>query len=368
MSKESIKDSATAEHLEQVAIKAQNNEVGIGNRLRMIVVGSGRGQSHARSFLAQPDRFELVGLVDIDAQRLKVAMSNLELPDRFAYTVYAEALERSECDGVVIATWARTHDELVERAIEAGKHVMVEKPFTLKLGPAQRLTEMAEARGLKIVVTQQWRYMPGQRTVRRLMTEGAYGEPQTGHMLTYKARGGEYPDSEHSQLWQMTVHEIDSLIAMVNRRVVEVYGHSYRPPATTWRRESTATAEITFDNGARFMVVSTSDARANSNEFRAECERGAVVLRNPRAFGGKETLLIGTDRDAGLRQAEIDPGFTDTRQLDQHVAATFADWVNGGPEPETSGRNNLQILATLNAIIESSTANRIRIPRFTLNF
>jgi len=38
---------------------------------------------------------------------------------------------------------------------------MVDKPFTLELAPAQRLIEMADARGLKVVVTQQWRYMPG---------------------------------------------------------------------------------------------------------------------------------------------------------------------------------------------------------------
>ncbi len=340
------------------SIKATENHVGTEKPLCMIVVGSGRGKSHARSFLARPDRFELVGLVDIDAQRLKAAIHDLELPDHLAYTSYPEALEQSHCDGVVIATWARTHDELVEEAIEAGKHVMVEKPFTLQLAPAKRLTERAEARGLKIVVTQQWRYLPGQRTVRRLMTEGAYGEPQTGHMFTYKARGGEYPDSEHSQLWQMTVHEIDSLIAMVNRRVVEVFGHSYRPPATTWNRESTAVAEITFDNGARFVIVSTSDARVNTGEFRAECEHGAVVLHSPRGFGGQETLLIGTNQGTGLSETEIDPGFADSRQLDQHVAATFANWVNGGPEPETSGRNNLPVLATLNAIIESGESGR----------
>ena len=344
--------------MSQESIEAAENRVGAENPLRMIVVGSGRGKSHARSCLGRPDTFELVGLVDIDAQRLEAAIRDLELPDHLAYTSYPQALEGSDCDGVVIATWARTHDELVEAAIEAGKHVMVEKPFTLQLAPAKRLTEMAEARGLKIVVTQQWRYLPGQRTVRRLMAEGTYGEPQTGHMLTYKARGGEYPDSEHSQLWQMTVHEIDSLIAMVNRRVVEVYGHSYRPPTTTWNRESTATAEITFDNGARFVIVSTSDARVNSAEFRAECERGAVVLHSPRGFGGPETLLIGTDREAGLNEAEIDPDFTGSRQLDQHVAATFADWVNGGPEPETSGRNNLLVLATLNAVIESGESGR----------
>ena len=106
------------------------------------------------------------------------------------------------------------------------------------------------------------------------------------------------------------------------------------------------------------MIVSTSDARANSNEFRAECEGGAIVLRNTRAFSGTETLLISTGRDTELCEAEIDLGFSDTRQLDQHVAATFADWVNGGLEPETSGRNNLQILATLNAIIESGVSGQ----------
>ena len=69
-------------------------------------------------------------------------------------------------------------------------------------------------------------------------------------------------------------------------------------------------------------------------------------------------MLISTGRDTGLCEAEIDLGFSDTRQLDQHVAATFADGVNAGPEPEASSRNNLQILATLNAIIESGVSGQ----------
>ena len=73
------------------------------------------------------------------------------------------------------------------------------------------------------------------------------------------------------------------------------------------------------------MIVSTSDARANSNEFRAECEGGVIVLHNTRAFSGTETLLISTDRDTGLCEADDRSWLQDTRQLDQHVAATFAD-------------------------------------------
>ena len=56
------------------------NRVETGNPLRMIVVGSVRGKSHVRSFLARSDKFELVGLVDIDEPRLKAAVQDLELP------------------------------------------------------------------------------------------------------------------------------------------------------------------------------------------------------------------------------------------------------------------------------------------------
>ena len=72
----------------------------------------------------------------------------------------------------------------------------------------------------------------------------------------------------------------------------------------------------------------------------------------------RRLCLSGQTGGAGLSEAEIDPDFTGSRQLDQHVAATFADWVNGGPEPETSGRNNLLVLSTLNAVIESGESGR----------
>ena len=335
----------------------------MAQRIRVIVVGVGRGRSHLRSFLALPDLFEVVGLVDLDAERLQKTLAEHDLPENLGYTSCDEALARSECDAVMVATWARTHEALIEQALDADKHVMVEKPFANRLEPAQLLLEIAEARGLKIVVTQQWRYKPGQRTIRRLVSEGIYGEPQTGHMLTYKARGSEYPDSPYSQLWQMTVHEVDSLIAMMNQPVVEVYGHTYHPPATTWKRQSTATAELTFRSGCRVVMVSTSDARINTAELRLECERGALMYRNTASFSGEETIFAGTDRKTGWEPLPIDPGPDETHLLDQRVAESFATWLNGGPEPETSGRNNLQVLGVLDGLIESGeTGSPVKLP------
>jgi predicted dehydrogenase len=328
------------------------------DRLRMIVVGVGRGRAHLRSFLALPDAFEVAGLVDLDEERLENALGEHELSPDLGYTSYDEALARSGCDGVMVATWARSHAALIEQALNAGKHVLVEKPFTIELADACRLLEMAEAKELKIVVIQQWRFLPGQRTVRRLMSSLEYGQPQEGHLLCYKARGSEYPDSPHSQLWQMTVHEIDSLISMMNQPVVEVYGHSFRPPETTWKRESTATAELRFRNGCRVVMVSTSDARIGSCEFRAECERAALVYRISAPFGGEESLFVGENRESGLLPVAIDEGPRESRFLDRRIAAGFGDWVQGGPEPETSGRNNLQVLGVLDALMRSGVSGR----------
>lgn len=325
-------------------------------RLRTLIVGAGRGRAHVRSLRALPERYAVAGVVDLDAERLRRLCAEEGLAPELAYGSLGAALAAGSCDAVVVATWARTHEELVEQALAAGAHVLVEKPFTLTLASARRLLAVAAQRARKIAVVQQWRYLPGQRTVRRLLVERRWGQPQVGHLLSYKARGGEYPDSPHSQLWQMTVHEVDSLLAMMGEPVAAVSGHSYRPPATAWRRESTATAELTLRSGCRVALVSTSDARINSLELRVECERGALRYRNSRSFGGAELLEAATPESAEWQPQAIDPA--PALSLDQQVAAGFADWIDGGPEPETSARRNLQVLGVLDALLESGRSGR----------
>ena len=325
-------------------------------KIRTLIVGAGRGRAHLRSLRALPERYAVAGVVDLDGERLRRLCAEEGLAPELAYGSLDAALGAAACDAVVVATWARTHEELVEQALAAGAHVLVEKPFTLTAASARRLLALAAQRARKIAVVQQWRYLPGQRTVRRLLRERRWGRPQVGHLLSYKARGGEYPDSPHSQLWQMTVHEVDSLLAMMGEPVAAVSGHSFRPPATTWRRESTATAELTLRSGCRVALVSTSDARINSLELRVECERGALRYRNSRSFGGAELLEAATPESAEWQPQAIDPAPALT--LDQQVAAGFADWIGGGPEPETSARRNLQVLGVLDALLESGRSGR----------
>ena len=330
----------------------------MSEKIRTAVVGMGRGRSHLRSMLALSDRYEVVGLVDIDQERLSTVCQENGLSDDVAYTSLDTALVKSGADAIMVATWARTHEELVEKALLADRHVLVEKPLASTLADARRLVELAEERGRQLVVTQQWRYLRGQRTIRRLLAERRWGQPQAGHLLSYKARRSEYPDSPHSQLWQMTVHEIDSLIAMIGEPIVAVSGHSFRPPATSWQRESTVTAELTFASGVRVVLLSTSDARINTLELRVECEGGAIRYRNSASFGGDETVEEVAGGGQEWQALPLDDGGSEQAALDQEVARSFADWVRGGEEPETSGRRNLQILGALDALLASGQSGR----------
>lgn len=326
--------------------------------LKAVVVGAGRGRSHVQSIQRLLGLFELVAWVDLDATRLRERIDEAGLPTTIASTSLTDTLEQTKCDVVVVATWARTHEAIVGQAIDAEKHILVEKPYALTLATSRALQARATEAGLRVVVNQQWRYKPGQRAVRKLLTEQTYGEPQVGHLATYKARGSEYPDSEHSQLWQMTVHEIDSVISMMGQPITTVSGHSFRPPSTTWTRESSATAELTFQNGARVAMISTSDARVNWHEFRIECERGTIVYRNTQGFGGYESIFVGTDRDVGLEPMDFNDQKTTTADIDAHVMEGWARWINGGVEPETSGPENLHVIGALDALLESTSSGR----------
>lgn len=325
-------------------------------KVRFLIVGAGRGRTHVRSIKSLGNEFELAGVVDLDVKRLHQLCDEEEIDYGQAYTSLETALEQSCCDAVVVATWARTHEVIVRQALEAGANVLVEKPFTSTIKSAQGLLKLADADNLKIMVVQQWRYLPGQRTMRRLLGERRYGQPQTGHMFSYKARDGEYPDSSHSQLWQMTVHEIDSLLSMIREPVVAVNGHSYHPPATKWKRESAVTAELMMRSGCHIVLASTSEAKTDSFELRLECELGSLRYRNEISFGVEEKIEVSMPNSGTWQPIAIDSGSVLT--LDQQVVTAFGDWVLGGQEPETSGRRNLQVLGVLDALLESGKSDR----------
>ena len=144
---------------------------------RIAVVGAGwwSTYTHIPGLQANPSA-ELVAICDADAARLAAAASAYGVAR--SYTSCAEMLERERPDGVVIATPHATHFALARQCLQAGAHVMLEKPMTLRAADARALTELARQRGRELSIGYTHTYSPHAIRARELMRSGELGAVQ----------------------------------------------------------------------------------------------------------------------------------------------------------------------------------------------
>jgi predicted dehydrogenase len=146
----------------------------MANRLRVAVIGAGYwGPNLARNFRSSLD-WELAAVVDLDRARAqKVADSVGGVP---VLTDVEDALTDASIDAVAIATPARTHHGLVMRALEAGKHVVVEKPIADSSAKAREMVDEAQRRGLVLMTDHTYCYTPAVQKIRELVSDGSLGD------------------------------------------------------------------------------------------------------------------------------------------------------------------------------------------------
>lgn len=130
------------------------------------------GPKLARNLTEMADA-ELRWVVDLDPTRLEKIQT--QYPGVRTTGEFAEMLA-SDVEAVVIATPIRTHYRLAKAALLAGKHVMIEKPLTASSADAEELIDIAEARGLTLMVGHTFEYNAAVRTLREIVASGELGE------------------------------------------------------------------------------------------------------------------------------------------------------------------------------------------------
>src|SRR5215213_3963580 len=114
------------------------------------VIGCGYwGPNLLRNF-SENEEARLHWMCDLDAKRLEIL--GRRYPSAMTTTDYRQLLADSKLDAVVIATPVSTHFNFAREALLAGKHVLIEKPFTASVMEAEQLIELAEARKLTLMV------------------------------------------------------------------------------------------------------------------------------------------------------------------------------------------------------------------------
>jgi predicted dehydrogenase len=130
-------------------------------KLRLVQVGLGVwGLDWAVEVLPHVRDVEPVGYVDPDPAALRRISAALGVGPELCFPSLAEALAQVDCDAVLASLPTAFHVPVARVALEAGKHVIVEKPFAPTLEGAAGLVWLAEARGLTLMVSQNYRHYP----------------------------------------------------------------------------------------------------------------------------------------------------------------------------------------------------------------
>jgi predicted dehydrogenase len=142
--------------------------------IKIGVIGCGYwGPNLIRNF-AENENAELSWLCDLDENRLETFKRRY--PTIKTTKNFQDLINDSMLEAIVIATPVTTHFPLAKAALEAGKHIFVEKPFTASVKEAEELVELAAKKGLNIFVDHVFLYTGAVRKIKNLIDSGELGE------------------------------------------------------------------------------------------------------------------------------------------------------------------------------------------------
>ncbi len=185
------------------------------HKVRIAIIGAGAVSDyhHVPGIKIDP-RAELVSICDPNEQLL--AQRQTDWGPTKAVTNYEDVAADPQVDAVIIATPNFTHYPIALACIEAGKHVMCEKPLGLDFSQAAEMSRAAREQGLHHMTAFTYRFAPAMRYVKHLVADGALGEPR--HFRSQRFL--DWPETSWGwrqykklagagDLFDMTIHRID---------------------------------------------------------------------------------------------------------------------------------------------------------------
>ena len=321
--------------------------------LKLIQVGIGSfGWSWAKIVKAS-EYWEAVAYVDLDEERLKNAATEYNMPKSRCYTDLDEALSKVEADAVLVVVPPEAHAEVGIKALEAELHVLVEKPLADTIENAKRFVAEAEKRNLKLMVSQNYRFRKGARTVRSVLEAGKAGEPSYAVVNFHKAPhfGGFREKMPFPLLVDMSIHHFDLMRYIFNADPRSLYAETWKPKWSWFEGDPCAVVVVNMESGLRVTYigswVSLGRETTWDGEWKIECSDGGIRWN--------ETVKVSSKGSKGIAEEKMIPMPLEGRAYSLYE---FAEAITQDREPETSGEDNLKSLAMVFAALDSAKTGR----------
>ncbi|MBI2952104.1 Gfo/Idh/MocA family oxidoreductase [bacterium] len=353
------------------------------SKLRHAVVGvKGVGRGHLNSIRQAPDA-ELVAVCDLDREAVERVARDLNARP---FTDYRALLSAGGIDSVSLCVPHGLHAPMTLEALDAGLHVLVEKPIANTVAEADRVVEKARAKGLTVATGHQYRTFKAARTMKRLIEEGEVGaiyrvlwtwlelRPESYYArdvwrCTWKGAGG-------GVLMNQTSHDLD-LICWLAGDPVEVsgmignWGHAAEI-------EDFVCATVRFANDALGSIQLSTITPRGLSLRQISGDRGTVDVRDVRSLASDADDEVRLGRHSPPVQSCIQNAGAITAQAETRwetvpyapgegghatLVRDFVSAARNGRDPLVPPEEARRVVELINAIVLSSFTRRtVRLP------
>jgi UDP-N-acetyl-2-amino-2-deoxyglucuronate dehydrogenase len=257
---------------------------------RAVLVGAGViGVHHGRVIGELADRLQLVAVADVELER---AEGLAAAHGAKAFGSLTAALAGVDADVVVVCSPTGQHGEMTIEALEAGKHVMVEKPAEITVARIDEIIEARRKAGTLVTVVSQHRFDPATEATLAAVERGELGRITSGVASIDWWRAQSYYDSgQWRGTWELDgggalmnqgVHTVDLLVAALGRPV-EVFAYTGTLAHERIEVEDVAVGVVRFDGGALGVLHATTAAYPGlSARVQVHGDRGSAVIDDDR--------------------------------------------------------------------------------------
>lgn len=341
------------------------------NTLKIGIIGAGgiATDVHIPSYLACGDKVEIVAIADIAVERAQEVAKEFDIPHAFAS--YKEMLESVELDAVSVCVPNKFHAEASITALEAGCHVLCEKPPAMTVEEAEKMAQVAEKSGKFLSYGFHYRYQAEVETAKSFIDAGELGEIYSARVHAIRRRGipgwGVFTNKElqgGGPLIDIGVHMLDTALYLMGYpEPAVVLGKTHQRLGTkkgvglfgdwdyeNFTIEDMAVGMVTFKNGATLTLEAAFAANVEKDETMQVSLMGDE--------GGAEIFPLKIFQEKHNTLVDVTPTYLPKIDGHQREIIQFVDCCLEGVQPLCTPEQGLIIQQIVNAIYESAETGR----------
>lgn len=345
--------------------------------LKVGVIGVGSiSDLHIKPYLKN-EQVELMALCDINENRLQEKGKSYEV--EHLYTDYKALLTNEDIDAVSICTWNNSHAEIAIAALEADKHVLVEKPLSMTVDEAEAIEEVVKRTGKILQVGFVRRHGDNIHILKQFIDQGDLGTlyyAKASILRRLGNPGGWFSDISKSgggPLIDLGVHVIDICWYMMGRpRPISVSGNTYKKlgnrshienlsfykaadyDPTLNDVEDLANALIRFENGASLYVDVSFTLQAKQDEVSVKLygdKGGAEIEPELAIVTEKNNTILNVSPQVDTLGFDIEKAFSN--EINHFVSCCLEDKESIAPVAD-----GVNVMKILSAVYESAETGR----------